>query len=234
MTERGRSALERSRESFVLGRSRLTWDGAGLDVFIDETCAPLPRRVRGHVRLDCEGVNARTFELDRVGGHQWRPIAPCARVQVRMEQPSLSWRGVGYFDANRGDEPLEDGFRSWTWSRASFGGGARVFYDAERRREPPLALSLAFAADGTAREIESPARVVLPKSFWRVARQTRSDGLAKVESSLEDAPFYARARISHRLEGRDAVSMHEALDLDRFASPVVKAMLPFRMPRAFY
>ena len=53
-------------------------------------------------------------------------------------------------------------------------------------------------------------------------------------SSLEDAPFYARARVAHRLDGEEAASVHETLDLDRFASPVVKAMLPFRMPRAFY
>ena len=234
MTERGRGALSRSSDVFTVGRSTLAWDGAGLDIDIDETCAPLPRRLRGRVRLECENLNARTFDLHPAGGHVWRPIAPHARLSAEFEQPNLSWRGHGYFDANRGDEPLQDAFRSWTWSRASHQGGARVFYEAERRRAPPLALSLAFACDGTAREIAAPARATLPRSGWRLARHTRSDGEARLLSSLEDAPFYARARIAHRLDGEDAVSMHETLDLDRFASPVVQAMLPFRMPRALY
>jgi carotenoid 1,2-hydratase len=110
--------------------------------------------------------------------------------------------------------------------------GARVFYEATRRRESPLSLSLAFGSDGELREVEAPARAPLPTSFWRIARDTRSEGSARVLSSLEDAPFYARARVAHRLEGEDVISIHEALDLDRFASPIVKAMLPFRMPRA--
>ena len=231
MTERGRRSQRRSADTFALGRSRLDWDGAGLDIQIDETCAPWPRRLRGQVRLACEGLNARTFELERHGGHLWRPIAPLARVSVELDEPALSWRGAGYFDTNRGEEPLENAFRSWMWSRGRLNRGARVFYEADRRREPPLALSLDFAAKGGVREVEAPARVDLPRTAWRLARATRSDGPAQVLGALEDAPFYARARISHRLEGEDAVSMHETLDLDRFASPVVKAMLPFRMPR---
>jgi carotenoid 1,2-hydratase len=93
-------------------------------------------------------------------------------------------------------------------------------------------LSLGFAADGTAFEIEPPPRARLPRSRWGLARETRGEGGARLLSTLEDAPFYARSRVAHRLAGEDAMSMHEALDLDRFASPVVKAMLPFRMPRA--
>ena len=232
MTERGRQALRRSPEAFTLGRSALAWDGAGLDMAIDEICAPWPRRLKGRVRLDCDSLNIKTFQLERQGGHLWRPIAPLARVSVEMKEPSLSWRGFGYFDSNRGDEPLERAFRSWTWSRARLKDSARVFYEAERRRDAPLSLSLAFAADGAAREIEAPARVKLPSSRWRVARTTRSDAAARLMTSLEDGPFYARARIGHQLGGEDAASVHETLDLDRFASPIVKAMLPFRMPRS--
>ncbi len=233
MTERGRGALARTRDVFALGRSALAWNGGGLDIEIDETCAPLPRRLMGRVRIAAEGLNARAFELERQGRHMWRPILPQARAEVRMRAPGLDWSGAAYFDTNHGDEPLEAAFRFWTWSRASAGEGARVFYEAERRRAPPLALSLAFARDGTAREAQAPARAALPKSLWRVARHTRSEGDARILSSLEDAPFYARARIAHRLDGAELCSMHEALDLDRFASPIVKAMLPFRMPRAF-
>jgi len=232
MTEHGRSALSRSAEAFALGRSGFFWDGRGLDIRIDETCAPWPRRLKGRVRLDGEAFNPRTFELERAGRHLWRPIAPFARVSVAWEAPTLSWSGAGYFDTNRGDEPLENAFRSWTWSRARLKQGARVFYEVERRRDAPLSLSLGFADDEGIREIEAPPRAPLPKSLWRIARDTRSDGAARLLESLEDAPFYARARIAHRLAGEDAISIHETLDLDRFASPIVKAMLPFRMPRS--
>jgi carotenoid 1,2-hydratase len=34
-----------------------------------------------------------------------------------------------------------------------------------------------------------------------------------------------------RLLGQDATAMHESLSLDRFRSPIVQMMLPFRMPR---
>ena len=227
MTERGGGALRRSRDSFALGASGLAWDGAGLNIWIEERCAP---RLKGRVRLEAEGLNPRAFALASHGGHLWRPIAPRARVEVRLERPELCWRGFGYFDSNQGEEPLEAGFRRWNWSRARLSKGARVFYEAERRREGALALSLGFAEDGTAFDCEPPPRARLPKSRWRIARETRGEG-ARVLSTLEDAPFYARSRIAHRLAGEDAISMHEALDLDRFASPIVKAMLPFRMPR---
>jgi carotenoid 1,2-hydratase len=231
MTERGHRALSRSADAFALGRSHISWDRSGLDIWIDETCAPWPRRLKGRVRLDSDAINPRTFELERAGRHLWRPIAPLARVCVDWESPELSWSGPGYFDTNRGDEPLENAFQSWTWSRARMKHGGRVFYEAERRREAPLSLSLGFAEDGVIREVEAPARAPLPKSLWRVARDTRSDGDARLLESLEDAPFYARARIAHRLAGEDAISMHETLNLDRFATPIVKTMLPFRMPR---
>lgn len=231
MTERGRVWVRRSSNAFVVGSSALAWDGKGLDIFIDERCAPFPRRLRGHVRLEAEGLNARAFELAAEGRHIWRPIAPLARVRAEFSAPRLRWNGHGYFDMNRGDEPLGDAFSHWTWSRARTAGGARVFYDAQRRREDALSLSLSFGRDGSVTEAPAPARAALPKTLWRLPRETRSDGAAKIARTLEDTPFYARSRIAHQLNGEAVTSMHESLDLDRFANPLIKAMLPFRMPR---
>ena len=45
--------------------------------------------------------------------------------------------------------------------------------------------------------------------------------------TLEDTPFYARSVL---VNGSD-LTMHESLSLDRFRSPWVQVMLPFRMPR---
>jgi carotenoid 1,2-hydratase len=49
--------------------------------------------------------------------------------------------------------------------------------------------------------------------------------------AMLDAPFYARSAVRTRLLGEEAVGVHEALDLDRFASPLLKPMLAVRVPR---
>nr|WP_210350801.1 hypothetical protein [Rhodoblastus acidophilus] len=232
MTERGAGALARSENSFAVGPSALHWDGNGLDIDINEVCAPWPRRLVGHVRLDVETINTRAFELESVGRHFWRPIAPLARVSVTMSQPEVKWRGHAYFDTNRGAEPLETGFKDWHWSRARLHDRARVFYDAEKRRGGHTALSLEFDSKGGLFERPAPDFVSLPQSAWRLPRVTRSAKSARLIATLEDAPFYSRSQIAHEIDGEEAVSVHESLDLDRFAKPVVKAMLPFRMPRA--
>ena len=61
----------------------------------------------------------------------------------------------------------------------------------------------------------------------------RNGGQARVVRTLVDAPFYSRSEIRTRLLGREATAVHESLSLDRFASPAMYAMLPFRVPRPF-
>jgi len=55
-----------------------------------------------------------------------------------------------------------------------------------------------------------------------------------VRKTLEDTPFYARSALTAHLHGAPAAIMHESLSLDRFRAPIVRAMLPFRMPRVFW
>jgi carotenoid 1,2-hydratase len=80
---------------------------------------------------------------------------------------------------------------------------------------------------------DAPPAAPLPGTFWRVARGTRSDTQqpAAVIRTLEDTPFYARSIVSARLLGSSVIAMHESLSLQRFRSPWVQALLPFRMPR---
>lgn len=215
-----------------IGPSTLVWDGDALVIKVDEISIPLPRRLRGVVRLEPEGVNMREFTLDEAGRHVWRPIAPSARVEMQFDSPSLRWSGQGYFDTNYGSEPLEAAFRSWTWSRASLPNGAAILYDAERRAGGPLSLALRFDKTGACEEFEAPKRAALPRSNWLVARSTRADdGKATLVRTLEDTPFYARSEIDSRMFGYRVRSMHESLSLDRFRNPIVQSMLPFRMPR---
>jgi len=233
MTERGRGALSRKPHEFSLGRSTLAWDGSKLFAEIDERGAPIPRPLRGRVWLEPQAWNRQSFTLSESGSHVWRPVAPFARALVAFSEPNISWSGDAYLDFNQGAAPLEADFRYWTWSRARTRTGAAILYEAERRAAPPLSLSLRFGPDGAAREGALPPRAALAPGLWRVKRETRSDTDARVTAGFEDSPFYTRSRIAHRLDGEDTTSMHEALDCDRFAHPLVRAMLPFRMPRAF-
>ena len=231
MTERRRSKVARAPDQLSIGPSAVAWDGRDIVYRIDETCAPLPRRLGGAVRLTPQSANPRAFMLSEAGAHVWRPIAPFARVAVNFSEPDVKWQGDAYFDFNGGDASLESAFRRWTWSRARTRAGAAIFYEAERRAAPPLALSLRFDREGACHEAPPPPPAPLPRTLWRVDRATRSQAQARVVSTFEDAPFYARSAVEHRIDGEDVISMHEALDLDRFAHPFVKLMLPFRMPR---
>ena len=67
--------------------------------------------------------------------------------------------------------------------------------------------------------------------MWRLNRRMRSDGHVQVVEQLEDTPFYQRALLQSQLLGEPVKSFHESITMSRLVSPVVQAMLPFRMPR---
>ncbi len=233
MTERGSSHLDRGPGHLTIGPSALAWDGDTLVATIDEIAAPLPARIRGTVRLTPESMTTESFALDPGGHHRWRPIASRARVEVVMERPGVRWSGTGYLDSNAGNEPLDDGFADWDWSRAHRQRDTVVLYDGVRRDGSMFALALQIAADGTVEHVPAPPHVVLPTSGWRMARSTRADAghVARVTRTWEDSPFYVRSALRTRLFGEDCAAVHESLSLDRFRMGIVRAMLPFRMPR---
>ncbi len=203
MTERRRAAVSLTSDTLEIGRSRAVWSGDGLAVEIDERAAPLPRRLRGRIQVRAGALNPRRFVLEEAGQHWWQPILPSADVEVEMDSPALRWRGRGYFDQNAGAEPLEHGFRRWTWSRTATIRETTVFYDAERRRGPPLSLALRFDTQGGF-ETRTPLHVArLPRTRWGLDRATRADdGRASALRSFEDTPFYARGLIEHTLYGK--------------------------------
>lgn len=232
MTERGRTRIDCSADHFSVGPSALVWDGNSLRIDISEISAPIPRRVRGVIQVEPEYLNQQAFALDGSQRHFWRPIAPAARVSVKMEAPDLRWSGGGYFDTNHGSEPLEAAFRYWTWSRASLPDGAAIIYDADRRADGPLSLALRFDKSGRMERLDPPPIAPLSRTKWLMPRETRADdGRSSVIRTLEDTPFYSRSEIASRLFGEDVRSVHESLSLDRLVNPIVKLMLPFRMPR---
>lgn len=236
MTERGAGALSRSAAHFSVGPSALTWREGCLHITLDERCTPPLQRIRGTITLRPQALNTVAFTLDAAGRHTWRVIAPSARVEAAFETPALSWRGAGYLDHNKGAEPLEQGFRAWTWSRAHVGADTVVLYDAEPRSGPHASLSLRFDASGAPHRLDPNAFAAhrLPGTLWGVARATRADKGApapRLRATWEDTPFYNRSLIETHLIGQPALAVHEGLDLNRLRSPAIRLLLPFRMPR---
>ncbi|MBO8085135.1 MAG: carotenoid 1,2-hydratase [Marichromatium sp.] len=234
MTERGRGALHQSADTLRIGPSGLHWDGEALTIDVDELTVPLPSRLRGRIRVHPSAINPQDFVLDGKARHRWWPIAPVARVELDFQNPGLRWSGAGYLDSNRGEEPLEAGFQRWDWSRAALSDGAATLYDATERDGRNSQLALRFARNGEVEQVAPPPRAALPTaSVWRVGRGTQCEAgdQARVVQTLEDTPFYVRSVVETRLCGERVESVHESLDLDRFAANWVQMLLPFRMPR---
>ncbi len=234
MTERRRASLHQAADSLAIGPSRLRWENGALRIDVQEITAPIPSRLCGTIRLHPTAMIGDTFAIDGADRHLWRPIAPRADVEVSFSHPTCAWRGQGYFDTNWGDEPLETGFSDWDWSRAHRPHDTLLFYDVVRRGGGPAGLALRVGSDGATEAIEPPPAHTQPLPLWRMARRVRGDGPPTLRRTLEDAPFYTRTAFDGVIGGLPAQIVHESLSLDRLRSPVVRAMLPFRMPRRFW
>jgi carotenoid 1,2-hydratase len=234
MTERGSDKVKREEESLSIGPSNISWTGDALEIELNEICAPLPRRIQGSLRLIPSALADHSFELGSSGRHRWCPFAPCARIEVGLREPDQTWTGEAYLDSNFGDEPLEQGFESWTWSRANLPDSTVVLYDYLERGSAARSLALRFDRGGGVQEIAAPPEVPMRSTAWGVKRQTRADAGARVRvrQTLEDGPFYGRTLLDTQLLGMEAPAFHETISLDRFGSPWVQCLLPFRMPRS--
>lgn len=233
MTDRGEAALRTTTDTFRVGPSALRWRSGRLEIDVDEISSlPLVSRVRGRITVTPGAVTDVEMPLHPAGTHVWRPFAPVARIEVDLNR-GWQWRGHGYFDANFGLRALEADFRYWTWGRFPTGDGATCFYDAERRDGSHLEEAVRFHADGRAETVEPQPRTRFARSLWAVRRETRADPGYRPQQvkAMLDAPFYARSAVRTRVAGEETVGVHEALDLDRFASPLLKPMLAVRVPR---
>jgi carotenoid 1,2-hydratase len=230
MTERDAGAISRSADTFVVGPSQVHWDGNRLVYTLRERCTPWGQAIRGQVIARPRAPCGLALTLDPGGCHQWRPWSPLADVEVRLDSPSLHWRGTAYLDANAGGEPLEAAFSTWDWSRTAGRGSDQVLHYEVRYPDGSERLfCFRVAADGTFEEAEPfPARTQR-LTGWRVRRGVRSGHEIAEDRRLEDTPFYARSLFPGSSEAVHTV--HETLDMNRFVSPWVRRLLPFRMPR---
>lgn len=232
MTERGRRWCRRDATQFSIGPSQISWDGSALVVQIDEVGAPLPKRVRGLIKIWPEQLFNFSVPLEATGRHRWGPLAPSARIEVTLQDPDLSWKGQAYLDSNEGDEPVEQAFDQWNWSRVAWpDGSTQVVYDMQWPGAADRVLNLRFDAQGRVDELPAEPVQALAPTAWRVKRRARSAHPVCVHEQLEDTPFYQRCWLRQRAKGVDALAFHETLSVPRLVSPVVRAMLPWRMPR---
>lgn len=239
MTERGRRHVDRGAAHFAVGPSSLRWHDDRMDITLDEIANPLPRRIRGTVRVHTAGLCRHVAALDDAGRHRWGPIAPCARVEVALDRPALRWSGHAYLDSNEGDEPVTEPFTTWDWMRAPLADGSTaVVYDVRQSAgRADRVIGARFRPDGSAEPLPLPARHTLPRTGWGIHRAVRAEppsaGGAPVAvlRTLEDTPFYARSLVRTRLAGETVEAMHETLSATRFGTPWVQALLPWRMPR---
>ena len=230
MTERGRATVRRSPDCLTAGPSRLEWQAGSLVATLDEWTFPWPSRMRGTVTLAPMLPPGPSRSLDVAGRHQWRAVAPRARVEVDLTSPGLRWSGEGYHDENWGSEPLEAGFSGWHWSRLHrLDGPTEVCFEARMLEGGQNRFCMQFPA-GAEADAPNPIARELPTSRWGIRRRLIGGGQVPAGGPIrivEDTPFYARSM------GSSAAGqvVQESLDLDRFRSARVRWLLPFRMPR---
>ncbi|MFM7801504.1 MAG: carotenoid 1,2-hydratase, partial [Limnohabitans sp.] len=234
MTERGARHCHRNQQQFTIGPSQWRMEGDTMVIDMDEVAVPWPHRVSGQVRLQADQWFNFSTPIDSHGKHRWGPLAPSARITVDLQNPSQRWQGQAYLDSNEGDEPIHHACHEWDWSRALLkDGSTAVIYDIQGKagQQGDRLLALRFVPDGSVQTFEAPPRQAMPPTLWRIQRRMRSESPARVIEQLEDTPFYQRALLQSELLGETVHSFHETLYVPRLVSPVVQAMLPWRMPR---
>lgn len=234
MTERKSKSSPREENIFQIGPSRVSSKAQTLRFDIHERGMPIPRALKGEVIVKFPYLNSTEYQLDHNREHFWRPMCTHLHVEVRFKTPRLSWKGTGYLDMNHGSHPIEKGFDYWDWSRVPTADGKTyIRYVTDPASGPQRLLNLSLDQYGKLSPGKDTDHVHLPRtSLWQIERRT---GLflgqkPQLFQTMEDTPFYSRSLISY--EGvTSGLGTHESLSGKRLRSPIVKAMLPFRMPR---
>lgn len=242
MTERGKASLTRDEHLLKIGASSMEIRPGRLLIHFDEMALPwpgqrlFPRRITGDIEIIAACESDAAFALDPGQAHVWSPRLPQARAVVRsLAFPGGGWEGHAYHDVNFGSRPVEQDFLGWDWARGldQDSGETVILYDAALQDGGRRRLALRFGGDGAPAMFDMPAAKRLPKGFWGVGGAIACDERAvpEIDRRLEDSPFYSRSIVSTRVGGHPLAMMHETLDCRRLANPLVRMMLPFRMPR---
>ena len=235
LTERGGGALDRSPHRLSIGDSSIAWEEEAIVARFSERCSPFGQPLRGQLRLEPQRWDGQAIALSGDDAHRWWPIAPLARAEVRLDQPALSFSGQAYLDANQGREPLEAGFRRWSWARLSTQDRAVIVYDAHTQGGARRTLVRRYDSSGLVELSPASLRLkALRRTGWGLAQERLVDpgSEVEVERALEDTPFYARTSLRASVGGLSGSGVQETLSLDRFQERWVQALLGFRIRRA--
>lgn len=93
MTDRGQDALGLSRDRLQIGPSAMIWAGDHLRIEIAEMSTPHAQMVTGEVIVRPSALTQVEMALTPDGAHVWRPFAPKADIEVRLNRPGWSWTG---------------------------------------------------------------------------------------------------------------------------------------------
>ncbi|MCT4683835.1 MAG: carotenoid 1,2-hydratase, partial [Roseicyclus sp.] len=91
MTDRGQAALGLSRDRIQIGPSAMIWAGDHLRIEIEEMSTPHAQRITGEVIVKPAALTQVEMALTPDGAHVWRPFAPKADIEVRLNRPGWSW-----------------------------------------------------------------------------------------------------------------------------------------------
>lgn len=231
LRERAISPSDRSSDGVAIGPSSMRWQGDRLRVEIDERTTPFGRSLRGSVTLYPELCTGLSLRIDERGEHRWWPVSPLARIEVDLPEPGVRFTGHGYYDANAGPVPLESAFETWSWSRARSDDLAFLTYDLKSSAGPRHSLAFKVSARGEVADLDPVWSASLRRSYWGLTREARVDAgePCRIVRSLEDGPFYSRALVATRFDGRPVLAMHEALAAHRLRRRWVQRLVEYRM-----
>ena len=224
---------DRARDGVVIGQSSMRWQGDRLRVDVNERTTPFARPVRGTVHLYPELYSGLALQIDGRGEHRWWPVAPLARIEVDLHEPGVHFTGHGYYDANAGVVPLEAAFETWSWSRARAADVAYLTYDVSTSAAERMSLAFKISARGDVSDLSPMWSAPMRRSYWGLPRQARVDHgqPCHIVRSLEDGPFYSRALVATRIDGRRVLAMHESLAAHRLRRRWVRRLVKYRMRR---
>jgi carotenoid 1,2-hydratase len=171
--------------------------------------------------------------LDRGRRHHWWPVAPRGRLEVNLQEPRVRFRGLGYHDANAGDEPLHAAFDRWSWSRGHAPARRTVITYGVREHDGSSTVRALSLQDQTMRSVEGVHLHALPRSRWGLEREvwTPSASTPRLLRSLESGPFYGRDVLEVDSGGSVIRMVSEMLSARRLASRTARFMTGFRARR---
>ncbi len=236
-SEYGRHALTLAKRRLRVEKSALSYnENGGLEIDIDDITVARRKRLNGLIRVEPLEAPLTKDYVTLADGHEWRAHVPRARVTANFR--GFDFSGTGYHDENRGIEPIEKGFSSWSWGRFHDGPGTRVFFDTESRGTRTVST---IETGGLVNSEKHAARIVRPSlSNWLLPVPTSYVGGRSANGSLrivqptrviDRAPFYVRFLAS---SARDpgaplTLGMAEHLSLERTTRPIVRRMVNLRL-----